>query len=215
MSLLFCISLQAQARWTWDKVLPLEEGTSYALSLNPLNNEIVYTHLSGKLKVSYTGGFNWTDKGDLPFELRGMKTLMISPADTSVFLACGSAGLWRSADGGQTWTNVIQNVLQNGEALDYDRAQPEIIYFADFGTGDFYVSPDLGSTWELRSRIEKEAVCSLASHPVNSGVVIASAFGNIFKTTDAGFTWSKFSLGTPDSLFFENPKIIGMKTTRI
>lgn len=199
---------EAQVRWGWDKVL--EGMLAPAFALNPLNSDNVYAISDGKLRVSYDAGVTWHERGEAPPGASQLRTLVMTPTDTNVFLATGPAasGLWRSDDAGQSWTNVLAKIVHNGEAMAYDPLEPERFYCADFNTGEFYVSSDTGQTWTLRASLDKGAICSLSPHPRQPGLLIASAFGSLYRTSDGGATWTRFDLPVPDSLHIENPKTV-------
>jgi photosystem II stability/assembly factor-like uncharacterized protein len=79
--------------------------------------------------------------------------LAIHPTDPNILLAAGNE-LYRSKDGGDTWTRinlpVIPDRLRSGNVT-FSPAKPEFAYCACSGL--LLASRDTGKTWELRGRL--------------------------------------------------------------
>jgi photosystem II stability/assembly factor-like uncharacterized protein len=137
-------------------------------------------------------------------ELRG-KAVMAAWARPDnplvVLAACGNDGLWRSADGGQSWQNTVPApvaLLPAGDALvALGGKEPALLLAAQ---GDLWRSADDGQTWER----------GLADAPLNgdisvltpAGYHIDTAFagttgGQVYQSTDRGRTWAMLKDGLP------------------
>lgn len=178
--------------------------SNWAFALNPLDNRIVYSQQGGVFYVSHDRGDTWQARGNCPQQ--EVRNISVSPIDTNCILLC-AFGLWKSNDGGWTWREVLPGVVLDGETIDYNFQNPATIYFADFFSSAFYVSHDTGSTWTQRSTIGFGFVCTLASNPLDSNIIVAGAGDTkIAQTTDAGHTWRLAKTGNP--YFSEVPKLV-------
>ena len=128
----------------------------------------------------------------------------------------GSAntGLWRSTDGGSTWTQVMDMTANNTpyEIMDLDLGSNNRIWagsrtnvYGD-GGGDIFYSDD-GSTWTKASLgvigTMNRVILSVApSDPNTVYAMIADSnsrkVGWITKTTDGGANWTIYTAGTTD-----------------
>ncbi|MGH1364110.1 MAG: T9SS type A sorting domain-containing protein [Calditrichia bacterium] len=201
--MLFALNLNLSAQIQDQWVSKLRGLNTDCIALNPIDHSVVYTLKGDTFMVSKDSGENWQNRGILPFGRR--KSMSVSPADTSIILL-HSNELYRSADGGYTWTQVLQQISMNGETLAFDPINPQIAYIAEFLTGDFYVSEDAGETWAVRSNLGTPIACSIAPHPTISGLIIAGAgSGRITRTIDGGFTWTMAR--QEDGYTLETPKV--------
>ncbi|WP_204346187.1 T9SS type A sorting domain-containing protein [Psychroserpens algicola] len=103
-----------------------------------------------------------------------------------------SGGVWRSTDGGLTWT-VLTDDLSNlyVYALTID---PVIntTYFWGSTSGIIFKSTDSGSTWNVLADVGSGAVNKILIDPNNTNNMYCSVQGGgIFKSTDAGVTWDR------------------------
>ena len=135
-------------------------------------------------------------------QTRGRGLIVVDPSDSAVIYA-GSYkdGLFRSADGGKTWTNMglkgrrISSILVSP----VDRG---VIYVSSVGVpgsrdfqGGIFRSTDGGRHWE---RIGKEIVdvYQLVMDPHDPDVIYAACGSRgIFKTVDGGRTWAEKNNG--------------------
>lgn len=133
------------------------------------------------------------------------------PTDPSrFFVAVASGGVWRTTDGGVTYTPVFdtQGSFSIG-ALAIDPTRPRIVWV---GTGEnksqrsvaygdgLYKSSDGGDTWEKVGLGDSEHIGMIAIHPEDPDVVFVAAQGplwnsggerGLYKTTNGGKTWRR------------------------
>ncbi len=133
-----------------------------------------------------------------------------------VFAGSASGGLWRSTDGGVTWSRIsrltdnesITSITQDKRSGHtntwyYSTGEPYIGYGGTFGLGNgIYKSTDGGLTWNFLPATSSNSpqsfdnvwdltykvICD-QSDTVND-VVYAACFGSIFKSTNGGATWA-------------------------
>lgn len=134
--------------------------------------------------------------------------LAVEPGHPEViYVGSASGGLWRSENGGVTWTPLFdkQPVSSIG-AIAIDPNNPDVIWVgtgegtprnsASVGNG-VYKSMDRGRTWVHLGLEESERVQHIVIDPRNSDVVYVAALGSawrdggqrgLYKTVDGGKT---------------------------
>ncbi len=193
----------AQVQLQWQEVFANTGATS--IGINPLDNNVVYVQRAGFFHVSQDRGETWQQRGTI-FSF-GDRSIVVNPADTSLILIYTGNGIWRTTDGGWNWSQVLLNVSMNGESMEFHPTDPNKVFFAEFFSGNFYVSENAGQTWAIRGNINQRFVCSMSVSPFNPNIILAGG-GNtsIMRSTDEGFTWQEVR---PGNLFFsEVPKIV-------
>jgi photosystem II stability/assembly factor-like uncharacterized protein len=102
------------------------------------------------------------------------------------------AGVYKSTDGGTTWTVVASAPFVGVGFFDLvvDPATPSILYAAT--TQGFFKSTNSGATWSLR----KAGQCwDISVHPTGGSTEILAAFGDgLFVSTNAGSTFAAVAL---------------------
>lgn len=141
---------------------------------------------------STDGGVNWeqlpaTATEDWYFVNR----LSISP-DGAVILAATDSGIWRSEDGGSSWTRVLVS-WQDVQDINFQPYDSDLAIASGSSAGAWY-SIDAGLTWKPASGIPEEsgrvevAYASSAPHIVYASVNLHD--GEVWKSSDGGMTYS-------------------------
>lgn len=126
-----------------------------------------------------------------------------------VWIYLGTTGIYRSEDGGATWTSVLSG-SRDGRAVVFDPSDGNIAYAALQSVG-VYKSFDAGKTWALingtgdnvlPANVGRIALAIAPSSPstIYAGVQDGSSGSllGLFKTIDGGANWVKLA-NTPDS----------------
>lgn len=184
------------------------------LAIDPSNPNTMYlatgdgdagdTYCIGVLK-STDGGLSWNPSG-LTFAVstqREMRRLIINPSNPQVLLAATNAGIYRTANGGSSWTLVASGTTYD---LEFKPAHPNVVYA---GGTTLRRSNDGGITWVTISNGIPTSGCNrmaLAVSAADSNYVYAlrsnssnSGYGGLYRSTDGGTTFTVMSTA-PDVL---------------
>lgn len=160
---------------TWNPVSLTGESDLHALTT--AEGRIIA--FDGQVRTSQDGS-EWTESGTaiLPLNLAGSPT-------SNIVLATTEEGLQRSTDAGLTWNPVSD--------------APPLLFTAVAGAsaagvtpdGRIFVSPDAGTSWDERGKIE-ETPAALTAHPTSHGpleIWVATGAG-VSVSTDDGQTFT-------------------------
>lgn len=161
------------------------------------------------------GPSNWSNGSGWNAGNGRINVVVQDPVDpNTVYVGAASGGLWRSTDGGTTWTNLTDNqpVLGvSGIAIDPGNTNTIYIGTGDGDASDTYSigvlkSTDGGATWSTTglnwSILNGRVVRKLSMHPTNSSILFAATSNGVYKTTDAGATWNNvLAVSTQDVEF--------------
>jgi photosystem II stability/assembly factor-like uncharacterized protein len=204
---------------TWDLILaggggwgePTGEGgyssADPSVAVAPSSPSTLYAMTSGGFFGSDNGGVDWTSPAceGLPAidsELGGPipSVQMVSYADPDIVFVWVEAGTFRSADGGDTWDQVLESGW-----LVADPNDPSVLY-AMTG-GGIQKSVDTGATWTtVVSGQSGQSVTYLAvdaSHApsdlylIREYTSVADSYV-VSQSADGGITWEETDLGVPE-----------------
>ena len=120
--------------------------------------------------------------------------LAASPVTPSLVLAgTGGAGVFRSTDGGASWTRSSSGLPSDTMvfALTFAPTAPDTVYAGTYASG-IYRSTDMGQTWvKVTSSLDTGTFNYVAVDPQNAATVfIGSAGGGVWRSTDGAVTWT-------------------------
>jgi photosystem II stability/assembly factor-like uncharacterized protein len=174
-----------------------EPGSS-VLVVHPRNSSILYqTGYGHPLLKSVDGGVTWSPlaPGFSP------QVLVLAPSAPETLYATGvTEGLFKSTDGGATWSELGAGpVLFNALAVDPRNA--DVVYAAPIN-GRILKSTDGGATWfSSGTGISFPSVDGITVDPSESSRLYAATAQGIFRSMNAGATWSRFDAGVSPDLW--------------
>lgn len=194
-------------------------GTSLALDF-PAVNALQATPPVRSLLVTNDSGATWRPLNN---NLRALTvySLAIDPTQPATLYAATSSGLYKSLNGGTSWTQLF-TAAQSASQVVLDPKTPSTLYalYTDSAAnGQIAKSADAGVTWQVLTNAlpppsfpaPVRQFGALALDPAQTSTVWLSGFANqipsIYKSVDGGTTWSDvhdfpvfFIAGQGDSL---------------
>ena len=157
------------------------------------------------------------------------------PTNTRVmYIGAAGGGVWKSSDGGATFTPIFDDYVQSIGVVKLDPKNPDEVIWV--GTGEtwtrnsvsigngLFKSTDGGSSWtEIPGFENSERIASIAINSNNTNEVYVGVLGalwsdsedrGVYKTTDGGKNWKKVfylnpSTGAGDVIMDpENPNVL-------
>jgi photosystem II stability/assembly factor-like uncharacterized protein len=219
---------------SWRPVMDFTDAIPVgALAVDPVNPDIVYagtgeptmelTKSYGAPSFGGVGVMKSTDAGDTwrrlpwPVNSSAVHSIIIDPRNTSIVFTAARDGLYRTSDGGESWTKV-----QSGTITDvaFREGNPDIVFSAvggDAGTGinGVYRSTNGGMRFSFSKvatnwpQPDSTGRIELATTPADPNLLMAfvmrstsSASGendflSVMKTTNNGDSWQRLQSNLP------------------
>ena len=189
---------------TWTELASFAGGSMSGLVVEPTDPDVLYAMPSGgPLRRSTDGGASWlaVAGAGLP-ETGGFRDLEVGLASPDQLFAAFRAAVFRSADGGATWTEIGPSFGPGTFVNDItlDPADPETLYVATSDEGGFKTT-DGGTTWSpLGESLLSTRLSVLAVDPSDPGTVLAgSSAHGVFRSADGGLSFTASNRGFTDA----------------
>ncbi|HXW04912.1 MAG TPA: hypothetical protein VD833_06765 [Vicinamibacterales bacterium] len=221
----------------WRAIGPARGGRSIAVAGSTARPYEYYFGATGGLWKTADGGVTWRPVSDSFFKTASVGAVAVAASDPDVVYAgmgevalrgnvIQGDGVYRSGDGGRTWTHVgLEKTMAIGRVRVHP-SSPDVVYVAALGDPygpsterGVFKSKDGGKTWDrVLFRDEKTGAVDLAMDPANPDVLYAGLWevfrtphslssggpgSGLFKTIDGGRTWTELtkSPGLPAPLW--------------
>lgn len=197
--------LAAWARADWTPTGPFGGEVEIVRSVPRQPGLVIAATRNGLVFQSANGGASWTHQY-FPAQLSGiLHSLEVDPRYLGVWYAAMEAenarlsGIYRTRDGGDTWTQLPGLRGKAVWSLAIWPAGPDIV--AAGSSEGVFLSRDAGESWAAISPandLELRPVVSLAFDPANSSIIYAGTTHLPWRTSDGGANWESIHSGMID-----------------
>jgi photosystem II stability/assembly factor-like uncharacterized protein len=209
----------------WRNIGPLRGGRAITVSGVPGTETFYFGAVGGGVWVTHNAGRTWTPIFDKE-PVASIGAVAVAPSDPNViYVGSGEAdmrsdiqhgdGMYKSVDGGKTWTHIgLDDSNQIGRVV-VDPKDPNLVYVAALGhqygpnaQRGVFKSTDGGKSWsKVLYKDENTGAIDIAIDPADSSVLFASLWqtrrppwnvyppsngpgSGLYKSVDAGKTWT-------------------------
>lgn len=191
--------------------IPLTTALSQfkSFSVNPINQQIVYvgSDATGRVFKSTDGGLTWTNKST-GLSAAIIWKIQVDPVNPDIVYATTNTGVYKSLNAGELWSPV-NNGLPIGtvDSIALDPNNHNTLYAGSFNNG-VYKSTDGGATWQNTSNNlpANFTAYTITFKPGDSNTIFVGSdrvsggpAGAIFKSSNAGLTWTQSDSGIPST----------------
>jgi Secretion system C-terminal sorting domain len=153
------------------------------------------------------GPFSHTNTGSWSSGQGRVNVVYVDPSnENTIYIGTPAGGIWKSTTGGTSWTALSDNLPQIGvSGIAVDPNNSDVIYIStgDCDGGDSYSigvlkSTDGGLTWNttgLTFNDTNSYAGDILIHPTNPNIVLAATSNGIYKSINAGNTWTQVRFG--------------------
>jgi photosystem II stability/assembly factor-like uncharacterized protein len=212
----------------WRLIGPFRGGRVVAVAGDPVHTQVFYFgSTGGGIWKTTDGGIIWENVSDGSFKRASVGAIAVSTSDPNVIYAgmgettirgnvSHGDGVYKSTDGGKTWTHLGLADTRNIAKVRIHPQNPDLVYVAALGHAHgpnpergVYRSRDGGKTWEqILFRSDKVGAIDLAIDPNNPRILYAAIWEaqrkpytlvsggedcGIFKSTDGGDNWTEIT----------------------
>jgi photosystem II stability/assembly factor-like uncharacterized protein len=178
-----------------------------ALAIDPVSANIVYAGSFGGLAKTTDGGVTWRYVSDA-WSSQSVSSIAVNPnASTDVYVGTGrddygpyGVGLYRSFDGGATWSSPLGSTHFAGTSIRTIAIDPNAsgggftatLYVANGGANNcgLWRSTDSGTTWTRLRQVQHGIYDIAIDSAVRPSTLYITEDRGTFKSTDSGTSWS-------------------------
>jgi photosystem II stability/assembly factor-like uncharacterized protein len=174
--------------------------TPYILA--PHNPKRIYIGMKGFYKTDNNGA-SWEKLCDsLPTGLQ-FRHIVAHPQDTMTFFAATSFVIFKSSDGGSTWTQLVSTSPRVITSLKIHEKDPSKMYMTqgNYTNGQHvFQSIDGGNTWSnITFNLPNIPANSIAVHKENDAIFVGTDLG-VYLKTDKSNDWILYSNNLPNTI---------------
>ena len=192
----------------WSRLAQLGTTRDYVIqriAFDPNDHKTVYVaawsldNISGDLFRSRDGGKNW--KALEGMRGKAVRAMALAPSNPRIIVTGTLDGVYRSNDGGDSWSRISppnHADIRNLDSVAIDPKDPNTIYVGTFHLP--WKTTDGGRTWHniKNGMIDDSDVFSIIINPRNPEIIFASACSGIYKSENGGQLFHKIQ-GMPFS----------------
>jgi photosystem II stability/assembly factor-like uncharacterized protein len=226
---------RTQSTTSWASLGPINMGgRTLAIALDPIDTATIWLgSAGGGLWKSTSGGIGTYAWNYIPlgFPVASISSIAINPTNhLEMYVGSGEVysygtfsqgivdvrptrgsygmGLFKSADGGNTWTQSINWTYQQNRGIwdiVINPLNPNTVYAAT--TEGVYKTLDAGASWSLVLNVNM--AMDLEMHEIDTNIVLCGVGNNgspthgVYRTTNSGANWSAVTNGLPSNTSYQ------------
>jgi photosystem II stability/assembly factor-like uncharacterized protein len=177
--------------WTGTQIASDAYSDAYCMCVDPLQPATIYiggySPDSHALYKSTDGGQTYSCISDSSSVGTWINAVAVHPMNSAIVYAVGGSGIYRSADGGDSWETVFSSG-EDMQAIAVTAADPAVVYAASDTL--VYVSTDTGYTWSPTAGLHR-GYWTYALYVKKSvpDIVYAGNYAGFYKTVNSGDDW--------------------------
>jgi photosystem II stability/assembly factor-like uncharacterized protein len=146
----------------------------------------------GVIAMSADGARTWVRR-DAGLEGFSVRAIAIDPNDANFIVVGGLTGVHRSTDGGETWTQISDQI--NVESLAIDPRTRDRIYVGTWRQG--WRTDDGGKSWKhiAEGMVLDTDMFSITINPAKPDNIWVATCGWVYNTANAGDKWTRYRDG--------------------
>jgi len=163
------------------------------------NSQIIYAAGATPVSRSTNGGLDWTQAppDTSIFQNVDMRAIAVSPSDSSTVLVGGATeggvgSVFRTRDGGLTWTRVVDPTIPGIASIAFSPSDPQQVFFSN--SLGIWRSRDAGVTWRLVAG--RPGALDLLPDRSSPNIIYAGAAGEgVLQSTNGGDDFQGYGAG--------------------
>ncbi len=209
---------------TWSSLFTaqynLTKRRDIRVAISPVNTRAIYSYFGGfiedaadaHLRVSTDGGATWSERSLAGVDTAqlGYNTYLVADPRDALTLYIGSRDVYRSTDGGDSWTNLTRNFYDSNFGFQYapggsnTHTDQHAIAFSPSNPNEVYVgndggvskTTDGGITFQsLNSTLTLTQFIGISLHPTNPAISYGGTQDNGTQQRSANSGWSEIVSG--------------------
>ncbi|NOT52864.1 MAG: PKD domain-containing protein [Chitinophagaceae bacterium] len=196
-------------RWLYEQKFHVDEDGHFISPQTEWNNYLQRTTLRNESISAGNwvplGPSGWTHTSGWNPGTGRISAIGIHPANPNIIYA-GSpgGGLWKSINAGASWTPLTDNnsLWMSIFAITIDNVNQNILYVGT-STGLVLKSLDAGATFSNAGAGPGGTIRKVLIHPSNSNIVFATASNGIWRSVNAGTSWTQVHTGSKEDIEFK------------
>jgi len=176
------------------------------LVVDPVSARNLYAGMGNEIYRSTDGGISWASIYRLSNASSVTALAIGAAAPPTLYAGTSNSGVFKSADGGTTWSPVNTGIQGGGavSVLVTDPRAPQTVYAGTmhglYRPGGVYKSTDGGTTWKaVNTGLTGTDVKTLVIDPTATQILYAGTeIDGIFRSADGGSNWTPVNMCLAD-----------------
>lgn len=200
---------------SWAEIGPIGSNYVWNIAFDPANQQKIYASESlNGLKISHNGGLSWTQVSDSLIQsyARDIAPLLVSAVTPGLVLVGTCDGLYRSEDGGESFTAVHGGLTTQSRIIGLKSTPGNPSHLVARTQSRAYFSDDYGKTWRQSSGVESSTTCTTHSLAVDSSgktCLLGNLEGPMHRSLNGGASFEALPDAPQSETIVADPSVPG------